>query len=148
MERENKITQLTKDELSSLISTATYGDNTFDILVPKEYRELKTLGGNEDDCWEDELANVLLNGGKIDIIDMEDEYDDANARVESKVHHLEEYNGYYHPAYRVGLEEILEGCSTDEGYEYAKELFLDEDGDFFTAYNLLQIIIFGEVIYG
>lgn len=79
---------------------------------------------------------------------MEDEYDDANDCVESKVHHLEEYNGYYHPAYRVGLEEILEGCSTDEGYEYAKELFLDEDGDFFTAYNLLQIIIFGEVVYG
>lgn len=148
MEREIKITQLTKDELSNLISTATYGDNSFDILVPKEYLELKTLGGNEDDCWEDELTNVLLNGGKIDIIDMEDEYDDANARVESKVHHLEEYNGYYHPAYRVGLEEILEGCSTDEGCEYAKELFLDEDGDFFTAYNLLQIIIFGEVVYG
>lgn len=148
MKTEIKVTQLTKDDLCNIISTATYGDNSFDILVPDEYQKLKTLGGNEDDCWEDKLANVLLNGGKIDIVDMGDEYGDADVRLEPKVHHLEEYNECYYPAYRVGLEEFLEGCSTDEGYEYAKELLIDEDGDFFTAYNLIQIIIFGEVVYG
>ena len=148
MKTEIIVTKLTKDDLSNIISTATYGDDSFDILVPDEYKELKTRGGNENDCWEDKLANVLLSGGKIDIVDMEDEYDDAGARLEPKVHHLEEYDECYYPAYRVGLEDFLEGCSTEEGYGYAKELLVDEEGDFYTASNLIQIIIFGEVVYG
>ena len=29
-----------------------------------------------------------------------------------------------------------------------QELFIDEDGDLYTAYNLMQVAVLGEIIYG
>ncbi len=157
MKVEHKIVELDHEDLVNLLSTATYGDNSFDIFVPEEFRELKKCG--DDDTWEGRLANVLLNGGKIDIVDKVDDelYEEDVESFHSdnpKFHHLEEYKdswedqNLYFPCYRIGYEDILNACASEQGYPYAKELLEDEEGDFYTAWNLLQIILFGEVVYG
>lgn len=149
MKVEYKITELDHENLVDFLSTATYGDNTFEIFIPEEFKELRDQG--EGDCWEDKLANVLLAGGKLDIVDRDD--DEITHDEVATFHHLEKYtdgfeNFVYYPAYRIGLEDIIKAAQTDEGYRYAKELWIDEMGDFYTAWNLLQLVIFGEVVYG
>ena len=157
MKTEFKVKELTHEELVDFISTATYGDNSFEILVPEEYAHLKKQG--PCDCWEDKIANVLENGGKIDVVDCEDDgYEEGEQQLFQNnayplKHHLEKYESYdgdvlYRPTYRIGLDDILNAFSTEEGYGYAKELLVDEEGDFYTAWNLLQLVIFGEVVYG
>ena len=157
MKVEYKITELDHENLVDFLSTATYGDNTFEIFTPEEFKELRDQG--EGDCWEDKLANVLLAGGKLDIVDrgddeiMPDEVANFQPLYPKHFHHLEKYtdgfeNCVYYPVYRIGLEDIIEAAQTDEGYRYAKELWIDEMGDFYTAWNLLQLVIFGEVVYG
>lgn len=130
METKIRVTSLTHDELVDFLSTALYGCDNFEVEVaqagpgPELYEECKKKMGDAF-CWEDGLAEVLLGGGCLEVIDL--------------------YDG--DEMYYIDYTNILNGFSTPEGYKYAEELF-DGDGDFFTAWNLLQIIIFGEVIYG
>ena len=49
--------------------------------------------------------------------------------------------------YEIGLQEILNGLSKPEANDDLQD-FINENGDMWTAYNLWQIIAFGEVIYG
>ena len=102
---------------------------------------------------------AALEETKLDIVDrgddeiMPDEVATFQPFYPKHFHHLEKYtdgfeNSVYYPVYRIGLEDIIEAAQTDEGYRYAKELWIDEMGDFYTAWNLLQLVIFGEVVYG
>lgn len=151
MEKEIKVTSLTHEELVNLFSTALYGDNTFCIDVPSRFEDLWV-----GECFEDKIANVLLHGGRIKLRDNYSANADDDVEVygngtdiivETKSEELLD-NLCYYAYYSISLDSILAACSTSEGYRLASELFIDEDGDFYTAYNLLQLIVFGEVVYG
>ena len=147
METKIKVTSLTHDELVDFLSTALYGCENFGVSVAWDskhlYKKCKEDMGKAF-CWEDGLAEVLLGGGKLDVTDYYAEEDPDTFVVTDTAVSCDEDGNVLH---RIDYKNVLNGFSTPEGYKYAEELF-DGDGDFFTAWNLLQIIIFGEVIYG
>lgn len=137
-----KCTSLDHGDLVNILSTALYGcgylsadyDRNAYLAIPKEKR-------NNGDCFEDKLADMLLNGNTIEITDLYAEgegYGDLQHIV------LDDDTCLYH----LDLQHLIDACSTSEGSQLAIELLISEDGDYYTANNLLQIALFGEVIYG
>lgn len=134
MDATVKILKLTLEELSDIISTAFYGNNYMAV----DYQ------GNPStfhDCFEDNVAQVLLDGGTILVTDQAqlegDTYGDLPKYVDN--------DGYI--TYKVTLEDILKGASNLECLEMIQSLFKG-DGDMYTGWNLFQRIVFGEIIYG
>lgn len=148
MEIEVKIKELTHEYLVNFLSTVFYGSTTFVPVRYDEYKPLENLG--EGDCYEDKMANVLLNGGRIGAIDLE--YDDelyVNEGVLAVVN--EDGDAEYRfdlNAVKKGLKKALE--SDDYSLRLAVFNMLVDDGSFDAADAelLIQMIIFGEVIYG
>ena len=155
-----KIDSLSHDDLVNLLSTATYGNSdAIDIDVPEECMEFYV-----GECWEDKLANVLLNGGRIEVIDRysEEHPDDYETYGEQGKNWIstrwqeftswnrEEQGQWGNVVYTIDLNNILYGINqNDHTNKLAHELLINEDGDLYTAYNLLQCIVFGgEEIYG
>lgn len=129
-----KILKLSLEELSDIISTAFYGNDYMAV----DYQ------GNPStfhDCFEDNVAQVLLDGGTILVTDQAqlegDTYGDLPKYVDN--------DGYI--TYKVTLDDILNGASTFECLEMIQSL-LNGDGDMYTGWNLFQIIVFGDLIYG
>lgn len=165
----NKV-DITHDDLVTLFSDALYGDYTFDVYVDEKNKPLKE---GEGDCYEDKLANVLQNGGYI-CVAVNEEADNSKDRVDnvSDVLQIAEfteetrrlYPGHpvetiYTPVYHIDMarveqafKEILSkkttGKYSDGLYQNYEATFVDEDGDFFDAWNIFQYIVFGDVIYG
>lgn len=129
-----KILKLTLEELSDIISTAFYGNNYMAV----DYQ------GNPStfhDCFEDNVAQVLLDGGTILVTDQAqlegDTYGDLPKYVDN--------DGYI--TYKVTLEDILKGASNFECLEMIQSISKG-DGDMYTGWDLFQRIVFGEIIYG
>lgn len=163
MEATVQITNLTltHEDLVNILSTATYGNNGIKCNVRKSDYINYITDDSDDKCREDIWADVLLNGGKIQIDDIysgEDELD-SNTDVEKakygnlpahlkKIHNDFFDEDYYVISYEVGLNDIIEGIkkSTDN-YNLAEDV-ISGNGDMYDAYNLIQEIIFGEIVYG
>ena len=134
MDATVKILKLTLEELSDIISTAFYGN---------QYMAVDYQGNPSTfhDCFEDNVAQVLLDGGTILVTDQAqlegDTYGDLPKYVDN--------DGYI--TYKVTLEDILKGASNLECLEMIQSLFKG-DGDMYTGWNLFQRIVFGEIIYG
>ena len=134
MDATVKILKLTLEELSDIISTAFYGN---------EYMAVDYQGNPSTfhDCFEDNVVQVLLDGGTILVTDQAqlegDTYGDLPKYVDN--------DGYI--TYKVTLEDILKGASNLECLEMIQSLFKG-DGDMYTGWNLFQRIVFGENIYG
>ena len=134
MDATVKILKLTLEELSDIISTAFYGN---------EYMAVDYQGNPSTfhDCFEDNVAQVLLDGGTILVTDQAqlegDTYGDLPKYVDN--------DGYI--TYKVTLEDILKGASNLECLEMIQSLFKG-DGDMYTGWDLFQRIVFGEIIYG
>ena len=133
MDATVKILKLTLAELSDIISTAFYGN---------EYMAVDYQGNPSTfhDFFEDNVAQVLLDGGTILVTDQAqlegDTYGDLPKYVDN--------DGYI--TYKVTLEDILKGASNLECIEMIQSL-LNGDGDMYTGWNLFQRIVFGEIIY-
>jgi hypothetical protein len=169
--------EFTHENLVDLFSTAElYSARYFPAWVPKKFSDLKDKG--EGDCFEDSLVNVLANGGYICIGDMEEAeegltIEDARKHKNSKVLEVEELDDYecdnwigaclvYKlPTYHITLariktafEEIISGATTCDKetteclQRNYREIFIDENGDFYDAWNIVQYIVFGDIIYG
>lgn len=150
-----QVTSLSYDDLVNLFSTACYGNDALSIGIPFPYKAL----ADGADCLEGAWANVLLNGGYLDVYDC---YDGSNTKEESLLNRYGEEGVNWAStsfrtddveeisctAYRISLETLMKGMSTNSAIPYMEELFDKEDGDMYTAWNLLQIAIFGEIIYG
>lgn len=134
MDATVKILKLTLEELSDIISTAFYGN---------EYMAVDYQGNPSTfhDCFEDNVAQVLLDGGTILVTDQAqlegDTYGDLPKYVDN--------DGYI--TYKVTLEDILKGASNLECLEMIQSL-INGDGDMYTGWDLFQRIVFGEIIYG
>lgn len=127
---------INKEFLVDLLSVATYGC---------DFLEVKTLSNESviDDkfsdtylerrCREERWADRLLGGGHIVVLDWEDTDDDERPTK-----------------YTLSLDDFKNGLIKARDGEAAKDWadFVDETDDFYTCNNLLQVIVFGEIVYG
>lgn len=139
MKTEIKVVSLNHDELVDLLSTALDGSSWFDASYDRKIYD--TLTNTKGKCFEDKLADMLLAGHKITIVDMEAE----------GVSHSNKCVGFEKESecaiYEVKLEDFLKVASTTTGYKLINEV-LSGEGDYWTADSFLQKVVFGEEIYG
>jgi hypothetical protein len=157
MKTQVTIKELTKEDLVDLFSTAFYGSN----YLSADYEE--AIEYNEEDCYEEIMANILLNGGKIFVTDgYADGCHYGNLQYQ--------FNEDYDATYTLRLEDIIKGLEkaangtfnlrqdvgadyADRNREFAKRSFEAmawniNEWDAITADCLMQIILFDEIIYG
>lgn len=147
MEIKVEITRITHEDLVNLLSTTLYGSPLFVGRLLDKWKSLEDR--EEGESFEDKAANVLLYGGEFCIIDIEGDEVFKNKGVFSRLTDTGE--GEYHfdlEAVRNGLKTALE--SKDNYIRLAAFNFLVDDGTFDAsdAEILMQMILFGEVIYG
>lgn len=154
---ETKVTSLSKDDLINLFATATYGSEAIEVTIHPHSKKL-AIGDNKDE----KIANVLLKGGDIEITDLYSEEPKGNAdhygsnhifvhwkAFEVDKHFSEEQGKWGHMVYTINMQNILRGINKSQAAkDYAHTLFETKDGDYYTAYNLIQLIVFGEEVYG
>lgn len=150
MKTKTTITEITHDDIVNLLSTGLYGSQFLGVDYSKgDYRKIPNP--DEYDCIEDKCAKLLLNGKSIVIYDMyaEDEED-----FHGKLYHSWDSDNETMD-YTITLSDIKKGIekAIDNGgwdAECAFDLINDDsrDLDLTEAENLLQIITFGEAIYG
>lgn len=157
MKTKTTITELTHDDLVELFSTALTGSS----YLSADYEE--SIEYDEDDCFEDILANILLHDGSIKVTDY---YADGCVHG-SLPHEYVDNDDEGEVVYVLTLDDIKRGLrhaldgtfKLNRGYEIherrmarkAFESFVDEESyDFDLSYadTLLQIILFDEIIYG
>ena len=137
MKTEIKVTELEHEELVDLLSTALYGSTWFDASYNKEVYE--SLTNTTGECFEDKLADMLLNGHKIAITDIEAEGESYS----NKFVKFEDQNAVY----EVELNDFLKVASTKKGFRLLEDV-LSGEGDYYTADAFLQRVVFGEEVYG
>lgn len=168
MEATFTVNKLTHDELVNLFSTATYGNDSAIMIKPsEEYDGLQLDARSREDYW----AAILEQGGSLWVYDIYDEStskEDAEYYGKQGINWVEtdykgvtskmvDFFGRVHimgkfsvPAYKITMETLLAGinANTKESSRLVQELFIYENGDLYTAYNLMQVAVFGEIIYG
>lgn len=147
-----KVTELSHEDLVDFLSTALYGCDYLRVHYDRKFYDSLPEEKKSGNCFEDYLADVLLGGGYIELTDIESDGELYKVRgVPCKVIKEESpYNpneSYEVSQYKVNLKAILRACSTERGYQLITET-LSGEGDYFTANNLLQIVMFGEEVYG
>ena len=119
---------VTKTEfISDVLSDSLYDSPWFRCQVSKSNpQSLVDEARAKCECREDVWEHILLGGGSITIIDVEE---DKSYEVNLK-------------AFEKGFKRFM----FDEPRHYGD--LMTERGDFYTADALLQTIVFGEVVYG
>jgi hypothetical protein len=140
------ITEIKHEELVNMFSLMLYGNCNF-IVDNTDFR--KEYIKVTDACIEEKMASILLNGGEVLIGDTNSEGEDehyGNLRYIFK-------DGIVY--YRVTLQDIKEGLArcADSKDKYIQEAALsimrdDGEADGWDGDNILQTILYGEVIYG
>jgi hypothetical protein len=139
MKTEIKVLSFTHEELVNLLSTALYGSSWF--YAEYDRTIYNTLEETNGDCFEDKLADMLLAGHTISIVDTTAEgekYSDKCVRFDEEDESA---------VYEVKLEDFLQTASTEDGFRLVTEV-LSGDGDYWTADAFLQRVVFGEEVYG
>lgn len=157
MKTQLTITELTKEDLVNLFSTAFYGSSYLSV----EYEE--SIEYDEEDCHEDIIANILLNGGAVKVTDS---YADGCHYGNLRYQYNEDYDATYYVRYidiMQGLEKAANGTFNlrpdvndtfaDRNKECARRCFNafafnEREWDALTADCLMQIILFDEIVYG
>ena len=134
------IDNIDKELLVDLLTTATFGSDWLEI---KTLKSEKDLDANLDEtylqnrCMEERWADRLLNGGHIICIDWYDYETDENGNDIDGVR------------YKLTLEDFKKGLLKAKEKEAMRDWvdFVEENDDYYTCNNLVQVVIFGEVIY-
>lgn len=148
MKTNTIVTDITHENLVNLFSTSTYGSNW--LMIRSHRRDYYgTPLEDDNDCREDKWAKILLNGGSVEAFDYYAEgesYGDLPHKIE------EDDDECVH--YTVTLKDIEKGiakCIDLGGWEAecARHLISEpEQMDITEAEAIMQVIVFGEVIYG
>lgn len=138
------VTELSHEDLVDILSTALYGCDYLQVDYDRKVWEAIPSEKKEGDCFEDRLADMLLNGHYIAITDLYAERQIYGLRKHPVPASVDEE---VNVTYCLSLEDLLWACSSPRGYKLVTET-LSGEGDYFTANNLLQIALFGEEIYG
>lgn len=135
MKAKMNVTELSHDDIVLILSDLCSDCHFYiDKVDGEEYEKA------EDDCFEDILAKHLLNGGNILVID-----NDAEGEVYGNLpHNIDELDSV---EYTVSYQDFLKGMQCDEALPYVMDM-INENGDYWTSYNLIQCVLFGEIIYG
>lgn len=128
--RTRDLNSIDHEMLVDLLCTATYGCDWLEIKTLKSERfmdEEVEQSVRDGWCREDRWANRLLKGGHIVCIDYEEE-----------------------SRYELTLDDIKRGLEKARDGEAVRDYadFVNETEDYFTCNNLMQVCIYGEVIYG
>ncbi len=129
MKTKTTITEITHDDIVNLLSTGLYGSQFLGVDYSiEDYRKIPNP--DEYDCTEDKCAKLLLNGKSIVIYNETMDYTITLSDI------------------KKGLEKALDNGGWDA--KCAFDLINDDSCnlDLTEAENLLQIITFGEAIYG
>lgn len=153
METKTIIKELTQEELVNLLCTATYGSSWLQIYAP----DREGVNIEERDCLEDVWAKCLLGGKTIECTDYYAETDvygdlpheiDTDGNVTYKVTLKDLINGLqkcadgtFKDAEKYNDKGFLARCYNDFAYD-------GDNWDYVEADALMQIVLFGELIYG
>lgn len=124
MKKQVNVTELTKEDLVAFFSCATYGCDYWSVKIVRNSISTDALDANQ--CIEEIWADVLLKGGKLAVIDNEED-----------------------EKHIINMESVLKGYS--KCYEISPQTmvnFEEENEDMWDGYNLMQVILFGDIIYG
>ena len=124
MKLQVKVKEMSFDELVNAIETSTYGSDWLSIHCPSEYKEM--YDNSEYRCHSETLAEILLAGGKIELEDHEQE-----KTMEVDLNRMLKQMGVYIKKYPQYLNDIQ-----------------NEDDDYYTWNNYIQVVMYGEIIYG
>lgn len=117
--------KLNKENLVEIFSIATYGSDWLEIKRPKT---LNHLVKDESETREEKWADVLLGGGKLAAF----VYDyEKPLRITFSLEEM-----------KKGFKKFIEKCPQD----YAD--LVNGDSDYYTASNLMQCVLLGEVVFG
>lgn len=148
-----KVLEIDHEHLVSLFSTALYGS---DYLVGQLPTSDEDVEKHEDECWEDIAARHLLKGGSVLVRD-----ENSEGEAYSSLGTVDDKSGV--TTYKIKLGDIIDGLNKAANGTFkvndideeaaAREYFFDfydNEGnlDCVGADYLMQIILFGEVVYG
>lgn len=143
-----KIEDINHDDLVNLLSTALYGNNMWYCEYDADWY-YEHCNDCEADCYDDKIARILLAGGSVEVSDrMAEDKDEVYGKLP---HKWDEENDCMD--YTVTLDDIRKGlekaCKDDNMTVQVYDLMNDPaEIDMYDASNLLQVIVFGECIYG
>ena len=149
MKTKVQILELSHDDIVELLSTACYGSYVFTFTYDRD-KYVGDCDFKANDCAEDVAAKILFAGGDICIIDRYAE--DADEHYGNLTAHYDDGEMIY----SVNYGDIIRGLNAAANYEtsWVRKCFNSflnyEEGDFdqLRAETLLQVIVFGEHIYG
>lgn len=154
MKTKTIIESIDHEDLVDFLSTALYGSNIFSCNYSKETYE-KYCETSENDCIEDKMAKLLLRGDEISIGDM---YAESNDESYGNLSHEwdDEHEIMWYDVtlddIKRGVQKCLDGTGDDEE-EYLRRCAMDfvngeGDMDLPEAEAIMQVILWGELIYG
>lgn len=146
MKTKTIITEITREDIVNLFSTAFYGSQ----WLSYDYCPCTEANICEGDCVEDKLAKILLSGEYIELVDCYAE--DLNDTYGDLPTYWRDDAMYY----RVYLEDVKNGLQkaldSDNSWwvECVRDLMTEDayNLDQPRAETLCQIIMFGDEIYG
>ena len=154
MKTKTIITELTQEDLVNLLCTATYGSNWLDCYA----NDREGVDITEEDCREDVWAKCLLAGKRITFVDYyaegehygelpytfgkEDEECEYSVSLRDVINGLQKcIDGTFRDAEKFSERGFIQRCFNDFAHD-------GDNWDYFEADALMQIILFGELIYG
>ena len=152
MKVKTTVSELTRAELVSLLSAATYNSDQFAISVPDPVRMMLEI--EDDDCREDVWAKALLGGYALAVHDLQ-----ADGCHHGALPHYLNPDDEDIICYRMGLADIQRGLAAAidgdfEGDEGDRNQALEAWRDFaadsldnVSAETLMQVIVFNQIIY-
>lgn len=150
MKAEFKITEITHDELVNLLSCATDGSNWLGLnYYQDDYDALSEEQKTGGCAGVDSMADLLLAGKSVELIDA---YCMGKDEFYGTLPHRYDEDGDMR--YTVTLEDIKRGIEKAFKDDYLRACLYDlinDDAcnlDGIEADNLIQCILFGEIIYG
>ena len=138
------VTELSHEDLVNILSTALYGCDYLVVDYDEETWTKIPEDKKEGYCYEDHLADILLNGHYLAATDCYAEGQVYGLRKHPMPAVVDEEGKV---TYCLALQDFLWACNSERGYKLLTEV-LSGEGDYFTANSLLQIAMFGEEIYG
>ena len=142
MKTKLQVTEITHDDLVNILSGLNC-ENDFAIAYKRGYYKQIPANEREGDCLEDKCADCLLHGFDICVTDVYAE-GDVQGWGEQLEHDINEDGSV---DYYFNLEQVKKGLECEDAQEYVQDLVNGND-DYWTCYNLIQFVLFGELIYG
>lgn len=154
MNTNTKITDLNHEDLVDLFSTAFYGSLNFAVTYDKKAKD--NIKVEENDCFEDVMAKIVKDGnGNLIVYDENAEDGEVYGNCHCGTEEIDDeiITTYYY----IGINEITKGleAAANSSKDYIRKAFNafvnreeDSEWDAVTADILMQMIVFGEVIYG